>query len=402
MTTHPSCRDDPLNHYACNTIADHHRTLADNYGVRLPDPTAYLQDQPALPVPKCAAKVGIIGGGIGGLYAALLLQEQGIPYEILEASPRLGGRLFTHRMGDRPNDYYDVGAMRFPNTEVMQPLFDLFAKIGLRTGQYLFKDRRGNSALLFNDVQRKRADGPVTPQKFDITGVPPEPYGNLGWEKNVANVVEPFSKRLIHDFRTKGDRGWEVMMDYDKYSMRAYMAGNRSDKDKYDGLDELNLMPYPLEVVNWCETFDKSSGWYDRALSETVLEALAFSWDGKPIDWKYIVSVPLALHPSALLLTAPSGGSSQLPLTLDEYMSKQPGYTRPFFNTRVVGMSCVDPADMPPSSQTVSQTVSAAAGRAAKRFAAGDDLPDVGCIAVHVADGPPRYYSHVITTTTLP
>ena len=77
------------------------------------------------------------------------------------------------------------------------------------------------------------------------------------------------------------------MMEYDQYSMKSYMAGNRSDTRPW--LDKEGLMPYPMNVVNWCETFDKSSGWYDRALTETVLETLAFSWDGEPIDWKYIV-----------------------------------------------------------------------------------------------------------------
>ncbi|RWS09881.1 hypothetical protein B4U80_14721, partial [Leptotrombidium deliense] len=36
-------------------------------------------------------KVGIVGAGISGLYAALLLQELDIDYEILEASDRIGG-----------------------------------------------------------------------------------------------------------------------------------------------------------------------------------------------------------------------------------------------------------------------------------------------------------------------
>ncbi|RWS19692.1 hypothetical protein B4U80_14961, partial [Leptotrombidium deliense] len=35
-------------------------------------------------------KVGIVGAGISGLYTALLLQELGIDYEILEASERIG------------------------------------------------------------------------------------------------------------------------------------------------------------------------------------------------------------------------------------------------------------------------------------------------------------------------
>ncbi|KAG2125132.1 hypothetical protein DEU56DRAFT_962934 [Suillus clintonianus] len=44
-----------------------------------------------------------------------------------------------------------------------------------------------------------------------------------------------------------------------------------------------------VDVVNWCETFDKSTGWYDHVLSETVLEAIAFGWhtgpDGPPTQW---------------------------------------------------------------------------------------------------------------------
>ena len=53
--------------------------------------------------------VGIVGGGVAGLYAAMMLKDAGVPYLILEAQAkeRLGGRLFTHHF---PNggtyDYY--------------------------------------------------------------------------------------------------------------------------------------------------------------------------------------------------------------------------------------------------------------------------------------------------------
>lgn len=60
-------------------------------------------------------KVGIIGAGAAGLYAAILLDSLGIDYDILEASDRVGGRIFTHRFNETawskstPNDpdYYD-------------------------------------------------------------------------------------------------------------------------------------------------------------------------------------------------------------------------------------------------------------------------------------------------------
>ena len=46
-----------------------------------------------------------------------------LSYDILEGSDRIGGRVFTHYFSplkERPHDYYDVGAMRFPNVKIMQ------------------------------------------------------------------------------------------------------------------------------------------------------------------------------------------------------------------------------------------------------------------------------------------
>jgi NADPH-dependent 2,4-dienoyl-CoA reductase/sulfur reductase-like enzyme len=69
-----------------------------------------------VPSPKdCPIKVGIVGGGVAGLYAAILLDSLDIDYDIHEASDRIGGRVFTYRFNqeawDRstPSDpaYYD-------------------------------------------------------------------------------------------------------------------------------------------------------------------------------------------------------------------------------------------------------------------------------------------------------
>lgn len=178
--------------------------------------------------------------------------------------------------------------MRFPETPIMEPLFRLFRKINLPLGQYQFQDKHGNSTLYYNGINQRRVDASDTASAWEITSVP-SPWGEIGWKANVSNVVEPFAKKLIEDYtKTDSKKGWELMMKYDRYSMKAYMAGNRSDTDP-EQLDKRGLMPYPMDVVNWCETFDKSSGWYDRALSETVLEDLAFQWDNKPFGWKYIV-----------------------------------------------------------------------------------------------------------------
>jgi len=47
--------------------------------------------------------VVIIGAGAAGLYAADMLQAKGIKVTILEASPRVGGRVRTLKLSDKPS-----------------------------------------------------------------------------------------------------------------------------------------------------------------------------------------------------------------------------------------------------------------------------------------------------------
>lgn len=112
---------DPLNNYAQNIIKQYHLKLELDVSLVVSGQLQAPVSPPARPlkadkylratdepIVKCPAglPVGIIGGGIGGLYAAMLLQDQGIPYEILEASDRIGGRLLTHRFSEEKYDYY--------------------------------------------------------------------------------------------------------------------------------------------------------------------------------------------------------------------------------------------------------------------------------------------------------
>lgn len=78
-------------------------------------------------------KICIVGAGVAGLFTAMVfdwlnenpkLKALGleIEYDIVEAAgkERLGGRLYTHHFSDKEHDYYDVGAMRFPNNKIMK------------------------------------------------------------------------------------------------------------------------------------------------------------------------------------------------------------------------------------------------------------------------------------------
>ena len=131
MSSSPPHRsNDALSLYARRIIERNHRQLEEEYGIRIPPHVPHIPAPQDVPAPEVVQeidpdfgrpppisiedpKVGIIGAGIGGLYAAYLLQGLGIQYEILEAGPRLGGRLYTHKMGERPNDYYVSGGLSF-------------------------------------------------------------------------------------------------------------------------------------------------------------------------------------------------------------------------------------------------------------------------------------------------
>lgn len=60
--------------------------------------------------------VTILGAGIAGLVAALELERLGHQVDIMEGSPRLGGRIWTHRFSEEPDaPYAELGAMRIPS-----------------------------------------------------------------------------------------------------------------------------------------------------------------------------------------------------------------------------------------------------------------------------------------------
>jgi hypothetical protein len=82
---------------------------------RPPEEGAHLDNSIPLDVKFC-----IIGAGVAGLYIAMILKELGIPFDLVEASDRAGGRLYTHKFSEAPHDYYDAGAMRLSENPMMK------------------------------------------------------------------------------------------------------------------------------------------------------------------------------------------------------------------------------------------------------------------------------------------
>jgi monoamine oxidase len=76
--------------------------------------------------------VAIIGGGLAGLYAARLLQSEGIAFCILEARDRLGGRILSADAAGRVSaDGFDLGASWFW-PELHPAMAAVVAELGLQ------------------------------------------------------------------------------------------------------------------------------------------------------------------------------------------------------------------------------------------------------------------------------
>lgn len=116
--------------------------------------------------------VGIIGGGMAGLYSALLLEKYipGVKIKILESDYRVGGRVYTRKFSSDPYQYFDAGALRIPDTESHKPVFMLidhlnhiFSNDPIKVVEYAHSCPEGNR-ILFNNAKQK--DGRIMSAKY--------------------------------------------------------------------------------------------------------------------------------------------------------------------------------------------------------------------------------------------
>lgn len=164
---------------------------------------------------------------------------------------------------------------------VTEAVFKLFRDLGLKLNKDLIKHelKDENNTLYFNSTLRKRSEPCETAECFNFPDIPSK-YSQTGWPELVNNAIQPFVDKLVNDLESKTgeepDAGYKMMTDYDIYSVRAYLSGRRSDSKPE--MDELEVMPYPPNVVDWCETLDRTIGRYNHAITERVIERLALAF----------------------------------------------------------------------------------------------------------------------------
>lgn len=237
----------------------------------------------------------IIGSGAAGLYAAMILQDLGLEYEMLEASDHIGGRIMTHRfngeagydaLSNTPEryDYYDVGGMRFPETPFMGRVFDLFKRIGIQDLVVPHIFHHQNNLLYYNLQPPATAEMVVQINDYfhvsaSNEGAVPDSYARAHqpdyW---ISKVYDPYKCLLDgmndRDAHKRGRifrKAWAELMKQDHFSIRGYLLAGIEGKP--------NSSPdcyYPEAVVHWLETMSGSTGLYDQAFVDSVIVCCSF------------------------------------------------------------------------------------------------------------------------------
>ena len=230
-------------------------------------------------------KVGIIGAGMSGLYAGLLLKKHGIPFHIFEArKERVGGRVYTYRFDQQQNQYFEAGAMRLPCIPSQTPVFDLIdylnkqrelpSQMHIEKIDYYYKYPNGN--LVCVNGKRMTLDyANKYPDQLGFDGLDPVDAKRTA-DQLMDEAMEPLLREFQQMIKKFGNqKGAEKFFDkYDRMSLRYYLANLAKPK------------PWYHAKINYVEVMTAGTNAFTYGVVESVIEYQDFNTSKS--GWKTI------------------------------------------------------------------------------------------------------------------
>lgn len=162
-------------------------------------------------------RILIVGAGMSGLVAASLLEEAGHSVTIIEASERVGGRIYTKRFPFINGQYMEAGAMRIPSTHNLTLAY--IKKFNLPINPFI--NSAPNDLIYVNGIITRQYLYEQNPDILDYP-VAPNEKGKTALEL-IQSVIQP----VIDFINIDPTENWKwVINEYDKYSMDAFLRYN--------------------------------------------------------------------------------------------------------------------------------------------------------------------------------
>lgn len=162
-------------------------------------------------------KVLIVGAGIAGLVSASLLKNAGHDVQLIEASTRVGGRIYTKRSPFSEGCYFDVGAMRIPNTHHL--VIEYAKKFNLTLQPFINSSPK--DILYVNGVKTTYSEYVKKPEILKYTDFLPEKEKDIN--QLIKEAVEPLNRFILEN----PEINWPlVVKHFEKFSVDDFFRSN--------------------------------------------------------------------------------------------------------------------------------------------------------------------------------